>query len=156
HTESHFPGRREYAFRHSLVRDGAYAMLTEEDQALGHRLVGAWLGQAGEMDPATLASHFERGGEGSGAAAPYAEAMKQALDASDLDAVLTFAKRAVGCGATGNLLGAIRAMQAEAYQWRGDLSLGERCCAEAIALLPRESPLWYNAATEQAMLARQL
>src|SRR5262249_53679291 len=30
--ESRFPGEREFAFRHALVREGAYATLTEQDR----------------------------------------------------------------------------------------------------------------------------
>src|SRR6185503_7917732 len=41
--ESRFPGETEFAFRHALLREGAYAMLTEAARALGHRLAGAWL-----------------------------------------------------------------------------------------------------------------
>jgi tetratricopeptide (TPR) repeat protein len=62
HRESRFLGEDEFAFRHALVREGAYASLTTEDRALGHRLAGEWLVQAGEADPLILAAHFERGG----------------------------------------------------------------------------------------------
>src|SRR5262249_48887340 len=58
-VESRFPGRREYAFRHALVHDGVYDMLTEADRRLGHRLAGAWLEEVGETDQAVLAEHFE-------------------------------------------------------------------------------------------------
>src|SRR5262249_45931732 len=58
-----FPEQRELTFRHSLLREGAYATLTEEDQRLGHRLAGEWLEQRGESDPMVLAGHFERGGD---------------------------------------------------------------------------------------------
>ena len=60
---SRFPGEREYTFRHALVRDGAYALLTPEDRALGHRLAGVWLEQSGEPGAVVLAEHFERGDE---------------------------------------------------------------------------------------------
>jgi tetratricopeptide (TPR) repeat protein len=40
---SRFPSEVEYAFRHALLREGAYAMLTEVDRKLGHGLAGAWL-----------------------------------------------------------------------------------------------------------------
>src|SRR5207342_397347 len=53
----------EFAFAHALVREAAYAMLTDEDRALGHRLAGAWLEHAGGGDPMALAEHFRRGGE---------------------------------------------------------------------------------------------
>jgi predicted ATPase len=36
-SDSRFAGEREYAFRHALLREGAYAMLTAADQMLGHR-----------------------------------------------------------------------------------------------------------------------
>ena len=38
-----FSGEREYTFRHSVVREGAYGMLTPADLAAGHQLAGAWL-----------------------------------------------------------------------------------------------------------------
>ncbi|TMQ03684.1 MAG: serine/threonine-protein kinase PknK, partial [Deltaproteobacteria bacterium] len=37
-------GQRELAFRHSLLREGAYATLTPDDRRLGHRLAGEWAG----------------------------------------------------------------------------------------------------------------
>jgi len=64
HRESRFPGQEEYAFRQTLLREGAYALLTEEDRELGHRLAGEWLERAGEADPVVLAGHYERGGLG--------------------------------------------------------------------------------------------
>lgn len=60
--EGRFPGEEEYAFRQALLREGAYAQLTEEDRALGHRLAAEWLEAAGEADPLVLAAHCERGG----------------------------------------------------------------------------------------------
>ncbi|WP_437588673.1 serine/threonine-protein kinase [Sorangium sp. So ce1000] len=60
--ESRFPGEEEYSFRQALLREGAYAQLTEEDRALGHRLAADWLEAAGEADPLVLAAHCERGG----------------------------------------------------------------------------------------------
>jgi hypothetical protein len=45
--DTRFPGEREYVFRHGLLRDAAYATLTEGDRALGHRLAGDWLEAAG-------------------------------------------------------------------------------------------------------------
>ena len=47
----------------ALVREAAYAMLTDEDRLLGHRLAGAWLEQAGAADAMVLAEHFRRGAE---------------------------------------------------------------------------------------------
>ncbi len=41
-------GAAGYRFRHALVREAAYGMLTEADRVLGHRLAGEWLEAAGE------------------------------------------------------------------------------------------------------------
>jgi hypothetical protein len=43
HGDSRFPNEEEFAFRHVLVRDAAYAMLPDEDRELGHALAAAWL-----------------------------------------------------------------------------------------------------------------
>src|SRR4029079_5748914 len=77
-TESRFPGEREFVFRHALVRDGAYAMLTDADKALGHRLAGEWLSRAGESDAVALAEHFERGAEPNRAVECYCRAAEHA------------------------------------------------------------------------------
>src|SRR5918996_303110 len=76
--ESRFPEEQELRFRHALLREGAHATLTEDDQRLGHRLAGEWLEQHGEADPMVLAGHFERGGEGARAASYYLRAAEQA------------------------------------------------------------------------------
>src|SRR5262249_4095499 len=48
----------ELTFTHALVREAAYAMLTNEDRVLGHRLAGAFLESAGAGDAMALAEHF--------------------------------------------------------------------------------------------------
>ncbi|WP_437806978.1 serine/threonine-protein kinase [Sorangium sp. So ce1078] len=60
---SRFAGEEELAFRSALLREGAYAMLTDRDRALGHRLAGEWLLKAGEQDPGVLTEHRTRSHE---------------------------------------------------------------------------------------------
>ena len=146
-VESRFPDVEEYAFRHSFVREAAYAMLTDNDRALGHRLAGTWLEQLGEQEAVALARHFERGGVLVRAAAFYEQAARQALEANDFATSIERADRAVACGAVGELLGAVRRIQAEAYSWRGEYAAAERCNEEAMQLLPRDHPLWFRAAS---------
>ncbi|WP_170319455.1 serine/threonine-protein kinase PknK [Polyangium spumosum] len=78
---SRFPGEQELAFRHTLVREAAYGMLTDADRALGHRLAAAWLAQKGERD-AVLAEHFLRGGD-EARAAFHEELAERATRAED-------------------------------------------------------------------------
>jgi tetratricopeptide (TPR) repeat protein len=63
HGASRLRGEPEWGFRHALLQNAAYGLLTDEDRALGHRLAGAWLEGAGEHNAAVLATHAERGGE---------------------------------------------------------------------------------------------
>jgi len=137
----------ELGFRHALVRDAAYAMLTPDDRALGHRLAGQWLEQAGERDAVKLAEHWERGGAAARAAPWWRRAAEQALGASDLDAVLAHARRAVSCGAAGALLGAVRALAAEAHDWRGEFAEAERAARDAMRWLGRGpgEDAWFTA-----------
>jgi hypothetical protein len=54
---SRFAGEKELGFRNGLLRDAAYATLTEADRALGHRLAAEWLLAQGERDVSVLAQH---------------------------------------------------------------------------------------------------
>ncbi|WP_437489904.1 protein kinase [Sorangium sp. So ce1014] len=144
--ESTFQGEVEYAFRHALVRDAAYEMLTEEDRRLGHRLAGAWLAEAGETDAMVLATHFERGGELDRAVGCYRRAAEQALGGNDYAAAIGRAERAIACGAAGEALGEIEAVQAEAYQYRGESAAAELHATRAMSALPEGGAPWCRAA----------
>ncbi|AKT37089.1 serine/threonine-protein kinase PknK [Chondromyces crocatus] len=150
---SAFQGEEEYRFRHGLVREAAYQMLTDRDRSTGHRLAGEWLVAADAHDAMALAEHFERGEEPARAATFFLQAAEQAMQANDLDAAIARAERSVSCGASKELRGAARRLQAEAHHWRGDVSEGGRCGEEARQLLPRGSSAWLSAAAEAAASA---
>jgi len=112
---SRFPGERELKFRHALLREGAYATLTEEDQRLGHHLAGEWLEQHGEADPMVLAGHFERGGEAARAAIYYHRAAEQALYVVvDVDAAMARVGLGLKCAPTQELRIALLGVRCEA------------------------------------------
>jgi tRNA A-37 threonylcarbamoyl transferase component Bud32/tetratricopeptide (TPR) repeat protein len=144
-SQCRFAGDVEFMFRHALIREGAYAMLTEPDRKLGHRLAGAWLEEHGEPDSMLLAHHFEQGDDSSRAASAYRRAAEHALEADDLDGAIERAERGVACGASGEDLGALRMIQAEAHNWRGELGLSEQRAIEAIELLTPGTTAWFRA-----------
>jgi eukaryotic-like serine/threonine-protein kinase len=113
-------GQREYVFRQTLVRDAAYAMLTDEDRALGHALAAAWLEGVGEPDATRLADHFVQAGEHARAAVLYALATEQAVAAGDLGGAIERSARAVELGVTGEALGALARARSEAHRLRGE------------------------------------
>ena len=147
---SRFVGEDEYLFRHAMVREAAYAMLTDADRALGHKLAAEWLTSANEGDSMLLAEHFERGGDHARAATLYVRAAEQALAACDFQAAIRRADSAASAGATGELLGTLRLVQAEASKWSGDFATTARYAREAMPLLAPASAAWFAAAGEAA------
>jgi serine/threonine protein kinase/tetratricopeptide (TPR) repeat protein len=145
---SRFPGLHEFAFRHGLVREAAYSMLTENDRSLGHNLAGAWLEQIGEREPLVLAEHFRRGKEDARAAEWYRRAAAQALEANDLQAAITQADLGIVCGASGERLAALRLVQAQAHAWRGEHAHAERWGVEAAAHVDAGTVVWFGALGE--------
>jgi hypothetical protein len=141
-----FPGSEEYAFRHALLREAAYASLTNEDRILGHRLAANWLERNGEHEAALLAQHFERGNEIGRAITWYRRAAVQALSTLDVGSANAQAARAVELGATGAELGGLLLTQSQANFWRGDFRACERVAALALDALPMGSSRWITAA----------
>jgi serine/threonine protein kinase/tetratricopeptide (TPR) repeat protein len=148
--DSRFPKDTEFVFRHGLVREAAYAMLTEEDRKLGHRLAGEWLERVGETEALVLAEHFERGGVGPRAADWYRRAAREALEGNDFASTLERSERALACGAEGAAAGEVRLLQAEAHAWQGRYVEGAQFAESAIALLAPGSDAWCSAVGELA------
>jgi tetratricopeptide (TPR) repeat protein len=148
--------RDEYVFRHELLREAAYATVTDEDRARAHRAAGDWLERAGETDAMTLAEHFAQGGDPR-AGSWYVRAAKQALEVNDLAAVVARAEMGLERGAaTREDLGSLRVLQAEARRWRGEMAEAEQCALDAMCILPESTAGWFDAAGELASAASRL
>ncbi len=85
---------RELAFRHALLRGAAYATLTPEDRALGHRLAALWLTQARE-DEEIVALHWLEAGEAGRAAASFVRAAEARRARAQPDAAVRCVLRAL-------------------------------------------------------------
>ncbi|XXY45782.1 protein kinase [Sorangium sp. So ce269] len=115
--ESRFPGEEEFGFRHALLREGAYAMLTDEDLALGHRLAGRWLEDRGEGDPLLLAEHFDKGGEHARAAPYWLRAAEVAHRGSDFEAAVARIGKGLSGEVPAQVEHALLGMQCELALW---------------------------------------
>jgi hypothetical protein len=145
--ESAVAGESEYRFRHGLVREAAYAMLTDADRTTGHRLAGDWLEQASEKDALTLANHFELGGERVRAIPWLLHAAHAAIEGGNLTHALSLAHRGVACGAQGVERGRLRLAEAMALLGMGwNRAESVDATREAMALLPAGSTEWFGSA----------
>lgn len=157
---SRFASEPELAFRQSLIREAAYAELTEHDRALGHRLAAAWLERMGETDPVVLGEHWDRGGEPGHAAVQYQRAARQALAGNDFPAAISRAERALanialdraagGAPHAPGTLGSLELTLAEAKRWSGDARGALGHAEAARGLLGRGGRSWFSAMAELA------
>jgi tetratricopeptide (TPR) repeat protein len=145
HTGSRFPGERELAFRHALLREGAYAMLTEGDRVLGHALAGRWLADHGEADPMVLAQHFDAARDEARAAIHYRAAAGQALRAADVDAAIARAERAMAVATSETARIEHAALLAEAHAWRDEWARAAEYADEVVRLSSPGSAVWIRA-----------
>jgi eukaryotic-like serine/threonine-protein kinase len=141
--ESRFLGEEEFAFRHALLREGAFAMLTAEDSALGHRLAGEWLEQRGEQDMLVLAEHFEKGGDGARAGAFYLGAAEQVTAGGDAVAAMDHVRRGLALGVSEELRTRLLGTICVASYWQLEKFSAVVPYAEELSrLAPPGSPPW--------------
>jgi tetratricopeptide (TPR) repeat protein len=140
-SESRYPQAREYRFRHALLRDAAYAMLTVEDRRVAHALAGDWLERNQEKDAAALADHFQRASLMERALPWLVRAAKMAIDAGDTKTTIELADRGVELGASGAERGSLLLLRSYAQALAGTFDVP--ITREAVDLLPIGSAPWW-------------
>ncbi|HTJ47682.1 MAG TPA: protein kinase [Kofleriaceae bacterium] len=133
----------EYAFRHEVVREACYDMLTDDDTRAGHRAAAEWLEAHGKGDPIVLATHYERGGHPTRAAIHLRRAAELALAANDFGGALAAARKALELGATE--IGVLELVCAEACTWRGELAASAHAAERAADHLVPGDAKWFRA-----------
>lgn len=93
-ANARFAGTREFAFKHALMREVAYASLGDRALKESHARCGRWLAKVGE-DDAIVARHLDVGGEGPAAAVYLEKAARRALAAHALPEAVSLAERAL-------------------------------------------------------------
>jgi eukaryotic-like serine/threonine-protein kinase len=133
------PGSGRWRFRHALMCEAAYGLITPDDAAVLHSRAASFLESDGE-DPAVIASHAERGGDKSRAIRQYGFAAERAYRNNDLAAVVSLVARAIGCGAQGEELGHLLNIEAPALSYQCDFATAYAASARALELLPPGNP----------------
>ncbi|MFO0553614.1 MAG: protein kinase [Polyangiaceae bacterium] len=145
-----------YGFRSTLLLQTVYAMLTDEDRLLGHRLAGEFLARSPGRDPLVTAEHFQRAGEARRAAAYFARASELALEENRFERAIELGDRGAAMGATGPLLGRVRLLQSEAHRHLANNEGVLTSALEALASLPPRTPPWWAAAANAVLGATRL
>jgi hypothetical protein len=120
--DTRFPAHGEYRFRHALMRDVAYGLVSEEDTQLGHRLAGAWLERQREPDLLVLAEHAQLGQQPERAAHFFSRSSEQLYGRGDIEGALRCVEAALACGVTGEADTRLRALQASIAFWMDDFA----------------------------------
>jgi hypothetical protein len=141
---SRFAGEEELAFRHTLLREAAYAALTPGDRALGHLLAGAWLEAHGEADAELLAHHFEIGGDASRAAGHALRAARRAMYGLDFDAAVARAEQALQGATSDDVRIAAADLLGEVAAWRYEWPAAARHAELVLSLASPQSKAWLH------------
>ncbi len=145
---SRFDAEDEYVFRHALLADAAYAMLTDGDKRLGHGLAAEWLEQAGEPQAAVIAEHVFRGAAPAASVPWFQRAAHQALEGGDWEGAVQRARRGAQCGAEGEALAQLSLCEAIAHRFLADQPAALAASQRALALAQPMGSTWAAAAAE--------
>jgi tetratricopeptide (TPR) repeat protein len=121
---------RQHVFRHGLLHQAAYAMLSPKEEVDGHYIAGDLLEEAGERDAIVLADHFEKGHQPARAVRWLRVAANQAMEVDDLKAALDRVERGVRLSAQGEDLAELRVVESEARYWKAEYVEAERAARE--------------------------
>ena len=144
--DSRYPGETEYTFRHALLCDAAYGLLTEEERSLGHKRAGDYLERAGESEPLVLAGHFDRGADPARAGAYYLRAAEKAHRNGERQGTLTAAQRALACGIQAEQQITLLGLLCEAHAWYAEWEIARGYAETVMRMAPPSSSAWARAA----------
>ena len=132
-------------FRHDLLREAAYAMLTDDDRVAGHRRAARWLAEHGGA-AAVIAEHYRLGDRPDEARGHYGRAAARAVEAADFASAVALAEHALAAGADGVEAGHLHALIAQACRWLGRHPESARAGRAAMDALGPDQADWYRAA----------
>ncbi|MBV9946645.1 MAG: protein kinase [Myxococcales bacterium] len=135
-----------YVFTHALVRDAAYDMLIDADRKLGQQLAAEWLEGSGGAHPVVTAQHYQLAGDRAAAGRCYLRATVESFEFGDFTATVRAAEQALALELSQFDRGQVQAFASQAYRLIGDVEAARRLSAEALRLLPPNTPLWRQAA----------
>ncbi len=146
----------QFSFKNALIAQAAYAMLTEEDRLLGHRLAAERFAGSRDRDPMVIADHFQRANDDRRAAIYLTRGAELALETNDFEVAIERAEQGALAGAAGPLLGRARLLQSEAHRHLGDNENTLSRALDALSFIPPHTPPWWAAAANAVLAASRL
>ena len=131
---SRFANETEYAFRHALMHEAVYQMVTEEDRVIGHGHAARFLIRAGENDAFVIAAHHEKAKDFAAAGAAYVRAAEQCCGQYDLVGTKKGAGRALELDVQGELRGVACSLMAQGLYWGTEWSSVPQWASQALEL----------------------
>ena len=153
---SRFTHDKEYRFRHALIREAAYALLTDGDCRAGHQAASLFLEQAGEPDALILAEHAARGDQTQRARMYFSRAAEQAMGRMDLEGVMARVARALQLEPTEHERGILYALQSSAQMLSNQMFAALATGQQALAVLPPGGFWWLHTLSNLATAATHL
>jgi hypothetical protein len=114
-----------WAFRHSLVRQAAYELLTDEDRIFAHLAAARWLASQSSVDPAAVAGHFEQAEAWNEAAPWFLAAVREREELGDFQAIADLTARIDRPDLDGNIHADLVFSGVQARLYAGDMSFFE-------------------------------
>jgi tetratricopeptide (TPR) repeat protein len=152
--ESRYPSDPQYRFRHALLRDAAYSLLTVESRQLGHRLAVQYLEQLEDSDPVVLAEHCERGNDLARAGSLYLRAAELAHHRGDAETAVARARQGLLCQPDEIARLGLLVVLCQVHLWRNQWAQAAEFADELLRLSEPGSPSWAIAATAKLVDAR--
>jgi eukaryotic-like serine/threonine-protein kinase len=135
-------GPDAYRFRQPLVREAAYAMITDADRSAAHMVAAGWLEERG-ADALVIADHHHRAGDATRAVEHYLTAAWRAFQVWDNATARRIAERALEARPEGSARGALLAIIARALVRSGEDQEVRRLTDEALELVERGTALYF-------------
>jgi len=143
----------EFAIRHAVIREAAYASLPREERVAAHARAAEYL-ETNDGASRDVARHFEAAGLPERAVPHLRRAAQAALQAHDFDAALETAARGTR-HARGEDLGELGLVQAEVRALRGEFDAADEAAELALASTSPGSQAWVRALTVRTRAAGQ-
>lgn len=140
--DSRLAGDKEWRFRHSLVRDAAYGLLSAEDVCRAHHAAILYLEEAGEKDERILAEHSIRAADSQRAAKYLIQAAERLMEQSYLEATQKTVERGLPYCTDPRSRAALLRFRALAYHFGGDMERTVSVGLEVLPHLPVGSSDW--------------